>query len=89
MSVNVKTIAARIPAEFRRKILLEWIPAAKANMANQEYKMLYEAYFLYVDPNGIRKDDCPICLNNILKTWKDMQQALVEEQQNYNALENL
>lgn len=86
--MTVKQIAAAIPHEYRRKILLEWIPkTAKADLSDAHFKLLWNAYFVYVDPNGVKKDDCPICKQNVLKTWKDLQKALVEEEQNYNALE--
>lgn len=87
--MNVKKIAASIPSEFRRKILLEWIPVAKATLANPEFKMLWDAYFIYVDPHAIPKDDCPICMNNVLKNWKDMQEYLVEAEQDYEALQRI
>jgi hypothetical protein len=82
-------IAANIPHELRQQILLEWIPAAKPTLANPEFKMLWNAYFIYVDPNGVKKDNCPICLENVMKNWKQLQKHLVEAEQQYNALEKI
>lgn len=87
--MTVKEIAENIPHEYRQKILLEWLPVARSAMTNQAFKMLWEAYFIYVDPNGVKKDNCPICLENVLKNWKSLQKYLVEAEQNYNALEKL
>lgn len=82
-------IAANIPHEYRQKILLEWIPAAKATMSNTEFKMLWEAFFIYVDPNGVKKTDCPICFQNVLNNWKHLQKALQEAELEYNTLEKI
>lgn len=84
--MTVQEIAEAIPHEYRHKILLEWLPAARPAMTNPAFKMLWEAYFLYVDPNGVKKNNCPICLDNVLKNWKSMQKYLVEAEQEYNAL---
>lgn len=87
--MNVKKIAVSIPSEIRQQIVLEWIPGAKAKLSNPQFKMLWETYFIYVDPNGVKKEDCPICLNNVLDFWKDMQPYLVEAEQEYQALDRV
>lgn len=87
--MTMPNMAAAIPHEYREKILLEWIPAAKPNLSNPAFKMLWEAYFIYIDPNAVKKDNCPICLENVLKNWKSMQPYLVEAEQEYNALEKI
>lgn len=84
-----KEIAESIPHEFRKDILLKWLPAAKPNLGSKEFVILWEAYFIYIDPNGVRKDDCPICLNNVLDNWKNLIDRLKEAEQEYNALESL
>lgn len=85
----MKQMAAAIPHEYREKILLEWIPAAKATMADKAFKALWNAYFIYIDPNAVKKDNCPICLENVLKNWKSMQKYLVEAEKEYNTLEKI
>jgi hypothetical protein len=87
--MTMKQLAENIPHEYREKILLEWIPVATATMADKAFQLLWEAYFIYIDPDGVKKDNCPICLNNILKNWKSMQKYLVEAEQEYNALESI
>jgi hypothetical protein len=86
---SMKQIADKIPHEYRRKIILEWLPVAKATMGNPEFKMLWEAYYIYIDPNGVKKSNCPICLENVLKNWKDLAPHLVEAEKEYNALEQI
>jgi hypothetical protein len=87
--MTTKQIAESIPHEFRVKILLEWLPEAKASMGDPAFKMLWEAYFMYVDPNGVRKDNCPICHQNVLDNWKHLAKKLTEVEQEYNALEQI
>jgi hypothetical protein len=88
--MNVKKIAESIPSEIRRKIVLEWLPKAKnASLSIPEFKMLWETFFIYIDPNGVKKEDCPYCLNNVLKNWRTMQPYLVEAEQEEQALEKI
>lgn len=87
--MTMKQMAEAIPHDYREKILLEWIPVATSSLADKAFESLLEAYFIYIDPDGIRKDNCPICLANILKNWKSMQKYLLEAEQEYNALENI
>ena len=86
---SMKKIAEAIPHEYREKIILEWLPEAKASMGNEAFKMLWNAYFLYIDPDGIRKENCPYCLENVLKNWKDLSPYLVEAEKEFNALEQI
>lgn len=86
---SMKQIAEKIPHEYREKILLEWLPAAKASMANDAFKMLWEAYFIYIDPNGVKKSNCPYCLENVLNNWKSMAKYLQAAEQEYNSLEKI
>lgn len=87
--MTIKDIAEAIPHDIRIKILLEWLPNAKPSLTNPYFKLLWEAYFLFIDPNGVKKDNCPICLENVLKNWKSLQKHMVEAEQEYNALKNI
>lgn len=82
-------IAKSIPHEFREKIILEWLPAARPSMASEEFKMLWEAYFIYIDPDGIPKADCPRCLDNVLNNWKHLGKVIAEVEREYNLIEQL
>lgn len=85
----MKKIANAIPHHYRVQILLIWLPLARVSMADEYYKNLFEAYFIYVDPNGIRKTNCPRCLQNIYNNWKSLQPHLVEAEREYNLIESL
>jgi hypothetical protein len=87
--MTMKQMAEAIPHDYREKILLEWLPVAKPTLADKAFESLFEAYFIYIDPNGVRKENCPRCLENVLKNWKSMQKYLVEAEQEYNALEKI
>lgn len=87
--MTAKQIAKSIPHEYRMKILFDWIPAAKANRPNKEFQLLWEAYFIYVDPNGVKKDDCPICRGNVLDNWKTLSKEISEIEKEYNTLEQI
>lgn len=87
--MTVQEIANNIPHEYRQKILLEWLPSAQPNLSNPEFKMLWDTFFIYVDPNGVKKENCPICFNNVLNNWKSLQKHLLEAEQNYNALDKI
>lgn len=87
--MNVKNIVSAIPHEYRKKILLEWMPTVLISWRNDSFKLLWEAYFVYVEPNAVRKDDCPICWSNVIKNWANLVPFLIEAEQEYNALENL
>lgn len=86
---SMKKIAESVPHEYRQKIITQWLPVATATMGNDAYKMLWEAYFIYIDPDGIKKDNCPICLQNILDNWKKLSPYLVEVEKEYNSLQQI
>lgn len=87
--MTTKQIAENIPHDFRKKILFEWLPFATANMKSMEFKLLWEAYFIYVDPNAVKKEDCPVCLGNVLDTWKKLADAIAKVEKEYNLIEQL
>lgn len=84
-----KKIAESIPHEYREAILLTWLPQAKPSLANEAFRILWEAYFVYVDPDGVKKADCQICLGNVLKNWHHLAEPMAEVEREYNLLEKL
>lgn len=84
-----KQIAGSIPSEYRRKIILEWLPAARPSMASDEFRILWEMYFIYVDSNAIKKADCPQCLSNVLNNWRHLAKVIAEVERDYNLIESL
>lgn len=82
-------IADKIPHEYREAILLTWLPEAKPSLANEAFRILWEAYFIYVDPDAVKKADCPICLSNVLKNWQHLSKNLAAAEREYKLLEAL
>ncbi len=82
-------IAAGITHELRVKILTEWLPTAIADLSNPGMKALFEAYFIYIEPDGIRNTNCPTCIQNVLNNWKSLQTDLINQEQNYNLLNSI
>lgn len=82
-------LAKKIPHEFRERILLEWLPLAVARFDNEAFRILFEAYYIYIDPEGIPKRDCQICLNNVLTIWNGMKEAMISAEKEYNTLESI
>lgn len=83
-------LARKIPHEFREKILLEWLPNAQpAHLGNDAFRLLFEAFHIYVDPDAIPKPDCAICRANVYQVWTNMVPALIEAEKDHNALNDL
>lgn len=88
--MTMKELAESIPHEYRNKILFDWLPSInKASLENPKYKLLFDAYFIYVEPDGIPKTDCQKCLNNIWNNWKSLAPVIAAVELEYNMLENL
>lgn len=85
----MQQIADSIPHEYRQKILLQWLPDAKADLSIEAFKNLWDAFFIYIDPDGVRKPRCQICKNNVLKNWRKLKMYLVISEKNYDTLEQL
>lgn len=82
-------IAKSMPHEFRVKLLMIWLPNAKVNLTDENYKNLWNAYFVYIDPDAVKKENCPKCLNNVYEQWWKMQPYLIEAEKEYNLIRNL
>ncbi len=87
--MTMQQIANEIPHEFRQKILFDWLPGAAPNMGNDKFKLLFEAYFIYVEPDAVPKDNCQKCLNNVLNNWRGLVENLKKAELEYNTLEKL
>lgn len=86
---QMQEIAASVPHEYRQKILLEWLPEATASLHNEAMRLLFDAYYIYVDPNGIKNPNCPKCIASVLNNWKNLVEVLTLEEINYNTLESI
>jgi hypothetical protein len=82
-------IAQSISHEYRVKILMLWMPHAKMNLSDENYKNLWNAYFIYVDPDGVKKPDCAVCRQNVYDQWVRMKPYLIEAEKEYRVLENI
>lgn len=86
---NMIEVVAGIPSEYRRKILTEWLPNAKPTLSNEFMKMLFETYFIYVDPNGVKNADCQRCVMNVLENWLAISALLLKAEQDQDLIEQL
>lgn len=87
---QMQKIAQAIPHEYRVKILLIWMPHAKRmNLTDDNYKNLWNAYFIYIEPDGVKKPDCPQCRQNVFDQWVRMKPYLVEAEKEYNLIDTL
>jgi hypothetical protein len=78
-----------IPHEYRQKILMEWLPDAKPSMTSEAFQNLWEAYFIYIDSDAVRKNNCPICWKNVLDNWKALSPYILEAERNYALIEKM
>lgn len=86
---QMQKIAREIPHEYRVKILMIWLKYAQVNWKSEEYKNLWNAYFIYIEPDGVPKTNCPICMQNVYEQWWKMQPYLIEAEQEYNLIESI
>jgi len=87
--MSMDKLARSIPHEVRNKILFTWLPRTKPSMADPNYEMLFETYFVYIEPDGIKKTNCPVCLGNILENWKHLEPYIAAAEKEYNEFEML
>ncbi len=85
------SIVNRIPREVRRlRILNEIDPIAHAmpNNSNQNMMLLAEIWYTFIEPHKERSY-CPICLSNILESFRMLKADLIELEKQYQLLERL
>ena len=87
--MTTQDLAESVPHVYRKRILLEWLPVATPDMANPAMQNLFNAYFIFIEPNGVKKENCPKCVSNVLENWNAMQDALVAAEKEYETLEQL
>jgi hypothetical protein len=85
----MKNAAAKMPSEIRVEMIDTYIDAAKPKWSNPAFGILWDAYYSYIDPNGVPKTDCPICIGNVLQFWRDFKPYLEEAELNYQLLQSL
>ena len=87
--MTVGETISKIPHETRQLILLDWLPNAIANLSNESFRLLWEAYFIYVDPDAVRMENCQSCKDNVLKNWKYLSKGIEAIEKEYNLLEKI
>lgn len=86
--MTIRTIAEKIPAEYRKEIL-------QLNMINQATASTMDAKMMYlanVWKNYINPDEdlsCGLCLQRILKNYQQLQTTFIEMEKQSKLLESL
>lgn len=86
--MTIKDVIAKIPRDIRQKVL-EKIPEAKASLSDPAFQYLWEAYFIYVDPDAVKASDCPSCRSNVLKNWIFLGGQIEAYEKEFNTLEKI
>lgn len=85
--MTIKQLAAQIPAEYRREILLtNMIATAVPNMQDKAMHYLFTIWKNYINPE--EKGDCILCFKRVLDNYKAMQETLIELERESNLLKN-
>lgn len=86
---DMQKIAGKIPHEYRVKILMIWLPQAKLKLADPFFLNLWNLYFIYIEPNGVKKPNCDKCKLNVFNQWIKLQADLMDAEKEYRLLEKI
>lgn len=86
--MTARQIAESLPRDYRIKVI-EWLQVAKAAKPNKEFWLLWEAYYIFVDPGGVKQDECPVCRGNVLDNWRTLSKEIAEVEKQYNLLDQI
>lgn len=87
----LKTLALQIPDKIRSERLLtdaDPIANAKATENDANMQLLAKIWFTYIEPHK-EFSTCPICLTNILSSFKNLKPALMEIEVDYQKIQHL
>lgn len=87
----VKQIAAKIPNNVRSKFIItldDPIANAQPHSNNQDMLLLAKIWYEFIAPTE-QFTTCSICLDNILKSFRQMKSELIELENEYQLLEKL
>lgn len=87
----LKTLAMQIPDRIRSERLLtedDPIKNAKANTMDEHMILLSKIWFTYIEPHK-EASNCPLCLNNVLSSFRNLKPALMELEVSYQKLNYL
>ncbi|TWP31893.1 hypothetical protein ETU08_00090 [Apibacter muscae] len=88
---SIKEIAKKIPNNVRSQILIteeDIIHKAIPVNGNKEMQILNKIWHEFIEPNK-ELTNCPVCLNNILTSFKQMKESLIELELEYQKLNAL
>ena len=83
--------ASKIPDRIRSERLLtesDPIANAQANQFDKHMQVLSKIWYAYVEPEK-EYTNCPICLNNILQSFRALKPKLMELEREYKILNSL
>lgn len=88
---HLKNMAMKIPDRIRsERIMTEQDPIANAqpNELDKQMQLLAKIWFAYIEPHK-EPTSCPICLSNILSSFRNLKPALIELETTYQKLNYL
>lgn len=83
--------ATKIPDRIRSERLLteaDPIANAQANQFDKHMQVLSKIWYAYIEPEK-EYTNCPICLNNILQSFRALKPKLLELEREYKILNSL
>lgn len=87
--MTVLDVIKRIPRDIRHQVINDHLPKATPTLSDPAFQFLWEAYFIYIDPDAVKASDCPKCLNNVLQNWIFVGKQIAEYEKQLNTLETL
>lgn len=85
---NLKALANRIPAEYRKEMLeLNMIDSAKPVMGDKPMHYLSVVWKNYIEPNF--EADCNLCLARVSTNMKAMKDILVQLEKEHQLLKSV
>lgn len=88
--MTTKDIAKLIPKEYRKEILhTNLIARATANAADPGMFYLFTIWKNYVEPGTILDFGCGLCIERILRNYRELQPVLLEMEKQSNLLAEL
>lgn len=87
--MNYRQIALRIPDNVRsQRLMVDSDPIGNAVPVQTNYAMnlLFEIWFSFVEPNGVKKLNCPGCLKRVLDNFHKMKGELIAIEKDYQLL---
>ncbi|MFB6453724.1 hypothetical protein ACE38W_00510 [Chitinophaga sp. Hz27] len=86
--MTLQEIAGKIPAEYRKELLeMNIIANAVANSSNTSMLYLFNIWSIHIEP-GLQLS-CGICLERILKNFKELLPILVTMEKASNLLKTV